>query len=216
MGSIASRKFREISTEYCRIPDSDPAFEEFSQYILPPTALLLDSALRIYPEATFREAAGGLLQLGFGLYQLISSDAHFSVERDGLASPFLIVLPYLGMATVNTVINILDPPYTVVTVLDISHAAREKYVHKRGSEAFLSPTGSSTGYFGPRDTLSDRYFPLTLPSHRQASTSNAKSLLNSESIQPFIAKNSILLPSCNLRPRSPQSSLSPNGQGTLA
>jgi hypothetical protein len=70
-----------------------------------------------------RDAIAGLLQLGFGLYQLlVSMDARFSVQKDGLASPYLLVLPYLGMAAVNTVINILDPPYSVITVLDISHA----------------------------------------------------------------------------------------------
>jgi hypothetical protein len=36
---LVPESFREISTEYCRIPESDPAFEEFYQYILPPTAL---------------------------------------------------------------------------------------------------------------------------------------------------------------------------------
>ena len=141
---------REVSTEYTRIPESDPAFDEFIQYVLPPTAVLLDKDLRIYPESMFREATAGLLQLGFGLYQLISSDAHFSVERDGLASPFLIVLPYLGMAAVNTVINILDPAYPVVTVLDISSRARHQLIHRlsRGHSITHSPASRSmNGYF---------------------------------------------------------------------
>jgi len=116
---------RETSTEYGRIPESDPAFETFYQFILPPTAVILDKNLRLYPGSVFREAAGGLLQLGFGLYQLISADARYSVARDGMASPFLLVLPYLGMAAVNTVINVMDPPYEVVTVLDVSPRARD-------------------------------------------------------------------------------------------
>jgi hypothetical protein len=116
---------REISTEYCRIPESDHAFDEFYQFILPPTATILDKTLRLHPGSVFREASGGLLQLGFGLYQLISDDARYSVARDGMASPFLLVLPYLGMAAVNTTINVIDPPYEAVTVLDISPQARE-------------------------------------------------------------------------------------------
>ena len=163
---------REISTEHLRIPESDYAFEEFNQYILPPTAVVLDNTLRIYPESMFREAAAGLLQLGFGLYQLISSDGRFSVERDGLASPFLIVLPYLGMAAINTTINILDPPYPVVTVLDISYAVRQDLIN-RMSPLFSSPPQSPSGYFRPRNTFSDRNFPLRLPEDRRHSPSNA-------------------------------------------
>ena len=117
-------------------------------------------------EGTFREAASGLLQLGFGLYQLVSQDAHFSVARDGLASPFLLVLPYLGMAAINTTINIIDPPYTVVTVLDISQAARHEFICRRNS-SFSSPTRSSTGYFLPQDTMADRNFRLRLPDRVQ-------------------------------------------------
>ena len=212
---LGPESFREISTEYCRIPKSDPAFEEFFQYILPPTALLLDPALRIYPEATFREAASGLLQLGFGLYQLVSSDGHFSVARDGLASPFLIVLPYLGMAAVNTVINILDPAYTVVTVLDVSHAARQKCIHKRESEVFLSPISSSTEYFGRRDTLSDRFFPLTLPNRGQPNTSKGEKLseLRVNTTLQGEKPNSPPLVQSPTSVRQP-SLLSPNGQGT--
>ena len=186
---LTPESFREISTEYNRIPESDPAFKEFFQYTLPPTAVLLDSEIRIYPESTFREAAAGLLQLGFGLYQLVSSDGQFSVERDGLASPFLIVLPYLGMAAINTVMNILDPPYTVVTVLDISSAARQKYLPNRESEVFLSPTGSSTGFFSPQDTNSDRYFPLTLPNPHQLNTSNGEKSPDSKSITTLQSEN---------------------------
>lgn len=141
---------REVSTEQTRVPESDPAFDELLQYILPPTAVVLDKELRIYPESMFREATAGLLQLGFGLYQLISSDAHFSVQRDGLASPFLMVLPYLGMAAVNTVINILDPAYPVITVLDISYRARRQLNHRlyQRWSGFNSPASRSmTGYF---------------------------------------------------------------------
>ena len=152
---------REVSTEHTRTPESDPAFHEYIQYILPPTALLLDKSLRIHPEAAFREAASGLLQLGFGLYQLISSDAQFSVLRDGLASPFLLVLPYLGMAMVNTTINIIDPPYTVVTVLDISPAARA-LLHHRDSGGYGSPR-SASGYFRPMDAISEGSFRLRMP-----------------------------------------------------
>jgi len=152
---------REISTEHTRTPESDPAFDEYIQYILPPTAVLLDKSLRIHPEAAFREAASGLLQLGFGLYQLVSSDAQFSVVRDGLASPFLLVLPYLGMAIVNTTINLIDPPYTVVTVLDISMAARG-LLHQRGSGGYTSPR-STSGYFRPMDSISEGSFRLRMP-----------------------------------------------------
>jgi len=154
---------KEISTEHCRIPQADPAFSQLTQWILPPTALLLDWTFRIYPESMFREAAAGLLQLGFGLYQLVSSDAHFSVQRDGLASPFLLVLPYLGMAGVNSVINILDPPYTVVTVLDVSPAARHHMVMSRSQSEASSPvlSRSSTMYFPTSHT-----FPLTPPAVR--------------------------------------------------
>ena len=131
---------REITTEHTRDPSYDPAFDEFSQYVLPPTAVLLDRSFRVYPESMFRDAAAGLLQLGFGLYQLVSSDAHMSVQKDGMASPYMLVLPYLGMAAVNTVINILDPPYSVVTVLDISHAARRLlYTNRAETDSCLSP-----------------------------------------------------------------------------
>jgi len=132
----------------------------------------LDNTLRIYPESMFREAAAGLLQLGFGLYQLISSDAHFSVERDGLASPFLIVLPYLGMAAINTTINIIDPPYPVVVVLDISYNVRQALINRRFS-SFSSPTQSPNGYFRPQDAFSDRNFPIRLPEDRRHSPPNA-------------------------------------------
>jgi hypothetical protein len=104
----------------------------------------------------FREASAGLLQLGFGLYQLVSEDAHFSVQRDGLASPYLLIMPYLGMAMVNSVINMLDPPYTVVTVLDISPHARH---HMMSSLAEMSaePSRRSTIEYFP----SSNTFPLT-------------------------------------------------------
>lgn len=169
---LSEANFREVSTEHTRIPESDYAFEEFIQYILPPTAVLLDRTLGIYPESMFRECAAGLLQLGFGLYQLISSDAHFSVGRDGLASPYLLVLPYLGMACVNTFINIIDPPYTVVTVLDISHAARRELMNR--TSVFSSPSSSPTGYFRPKYILSEPYFPLRLPDRGQSSSNAEK------------------------------------------
>lgn len=142
---------REITTEHTREPSCDPLFDEFSQFILPPNALLLDRSFRVYPESMFRDAAAGLLQLGFGLYQLVSTDAHLSVQKDGLASPYLLVLPYLGMAFVNTVINILDPAYPVVTVLDISHAARQfMYNNRSETGPYLSPAASIC----PNDTVS--------------------------------------------------------------
>jgi hypothetical protein len=126
---LPPKSFREVSTEYCREPSSDSAFEKFSQFVLPPTALLLDPTLRLYPESMFREAAAGLLQLGFGLYQLVSDDAKMSVEKDGLASPYLLVLPYLLMAAVNILVNVMDPPYSVVTVLDICKEARKVLIN---------------------------------------------------------------------------------------
>lgn len=133
--------FREVSSEYTRLPSSDPAFEEFSQYILPPTALILDNSFRVYPESKFRDAAVGLLQFGFGLYQVISSDARMSVEINGLASPYMLVLPYLGMALVNTCINILDPPYSVITVLDVSQRVSQAITFENDAAGFcLSPT----------------------------------------------------------------------------
>lgn len=149
---------REISTEYCRIPESDHAFDEFYQFILPPTATILDKTLRLHHGSVFREAAGGLLQLGFGLYQLISDDARYSVARDGMASPFLLVLPYLGMAAVNTTINILDPPYEAVTVLDISPQAREwlnrlrfgrEFSPRRDTRSTTDSNGTSVRYSIP-------------------------------------------------------------------
>lgn len=138
---LIGNNLREISTEHSREPSSDPAFENFSQYVLPPTALLLDPTFRVYPESMFREAAAGLLQLGFGLYQLISDDAKMSVKMDGLASPYLLVLPYLMMAAVNILVNVLDPPYSVVTVLDISKEARQALIDNDDSPA-LSPSSS--------------------------------------------------------------------------
>ena len=65
-----SEDVREITTEHSRLPSSDPLFEELAQFILPPTALLLDSSLRLYPEIMFREALAGLLQLGFGIVSI--------------------------------------------------------------------------------------------------------------------------------------------------
>ena len=189
---ISEVHFREITTEHHRIPSSDIAFEEYLQYILPPTALLLDKTFRIYPESMFREAAAGLLQLGFGLYQLISSDAHFSVERDGLASPFLIVLPYLGMAVVNTVMNILDPPYTVVTVLDISPAARQT-LNQRRSEVFLSPTRSSTGYFPPHNNFTDQAisYPDKSPNVNQPDPSSNEKAPDHQVTKPTIITGNV-------------------------
>ena len=163
-----SEDVREITTEHSRLPSSDPLFEELAQFILPPTALLLDSSLRLYPEIMFREALAGLLQLGFGLYQLISSDARYSVARDGLASPFMIVLPYLGMAAVNTVINVLDPPYSVVTVLDISPAARYAVSSRASQQQSLASSRGewSTGFFSRASSFTD-LFPLKLPSKKR-------------------------------------------------
>lgn len=213
---------REISTEHLRIPESDCAFEEFNQYILPPTAVVLDNTLRIYPESSFRDAAAGLLQLGFGLYQLISSDARFSVERDGLASPFLIVLPYLGMAAINTTINILDPPYPVVTVLDVSYAIRRDLINQRSS-LFSSPTQSPTGYFRPRDTFSDRNFPLRLPEARRHSppSTNEAPGLRIDTSRPLAQATSLpngqappLVQSSTTLPPSPFWSPNVSGPGT--
>ena len=172
-------KTREITTEHTRIPESDPAFQQLTQWILPPTALLLDWTFRVYPESMFREAAAGLLQLGFGLYQLVSSDAHFSVERDGLASPFLLILPYLGMAAVNSIINILDPPYTVVTVLDISPQARHHMIiSQTPSEASPVLSRSSTVFFP-----TSQAFPLTPPTARKVGGPRPEALLVDPSVQ---------------------------------
>lgn len=136
-------RFREVTSEHSRHPSSDPVFQEFLQYTLPPNALILDNSFRVYPESKFREAAAGLLQAGFGIYQLVSTDARISVQKNGLASPYLLVLPYLGMAIVNTAINILDPPYSAVTVLDISETARQASTFETNATTFsLSPTTS--------------------------------------------------------------------------
>ena len=168
---LSRGQFREITTEHSKIPESDPAFEELFQYILPPNALVLDKNLRLYPGSQFREACAGLLQLGFGLYQLISADARFSVQRDGMASPYLIVLPYLGMAAVNTVINLLDPPYAAVTVLDISPAARDAIFNPYRPQS-SGPTREMSGYFradhhSPRETIT-----LRLPERRENQPGN--------------------------------------------
>lgn len=156
---VVGNNLREISTEYTREPSSDPAFEVLSQFTLPPTALLLDPTFRVYPESMFREAVAGLLQIGFGLYQLVSDDAKMSVEKDGLASPYLLVLPYLGMAIVNIIVNVLDPPYSVITVLDISKPAREALMENYDLSSDLSPISSlgASEFFSsqiPRETSS--------------------------------------------------------------
>ena len=65
---------RKISTEHRRHTSTDAAFEEFQQYLLPATAVLFDEALELEADSSFKEAAVGLLQLGFGLYQLIGDD----------------------------------------------------------------------------------------------------------------------------------------------
>jgi hypothetical protein len=140
---LPPKSFREVSTEYCREPSSDPVFEKFSQFVLPPTALLLDPTFRVYPESMFREAAAGLLQLGFGLYQLVSDDAKMSVQKDGLASPYLLVLPYLLMAAVNILVNVMDPPYSVVTVLNICKEARKELINPDEDDESALPTISS-------------------------------------------------------------------------
>ena len=164
--------FREITTEHTREPSSDPLFDEFSQYVLPPTAVLLDRSFRVYPESMFRDAAAGLLQLGFGLYQLVSSDAHMSVQKDGMASPYLLVLPYLGMAAVNTVINILDPPYSVVTVLDISRAA-QRFLHTSRAEtdSYATPAMS----IDPNYSMSGPSFQSPRLETEQSASSRYKS-----------------------------------------
>jgi hypothetical protein len=166
---------REITTEYSRVPEADPAFDELLQYILPPTAVLLDKTFRVFPESVFREAAAGLLQLGFGLYQLVSDDARYSVARDGLASPFLIVLPYLGMATVNTIINVLDPPYPVVTVIDISPAARYEFVDQTRSDRYRSSTQSTNGDIRKQSEANPRSITLSLPNRPNRGESSTHS-----------------------------------------
>ena len=203
---------REVATEHTRVPESDPAFDEYVQYILPPTALLLDKSLRIHPEAAFREAASGLLQLGFGLYQLISSDAQFSVVRDGLASPFLLVLPYLGMAIINTTINLIDPPYTVVTVLDISPAARALLYH-RGSDGYTSP-GSTSGYFRPMEPISESSFRLRMPDNHNSVLDPKEGGLRVDTSAPTEKRGAIeMVQSPSLM--SPSTNFSPN-RNTLA
>jgi len=116
------------------------------------------------------------LQLGFGLYQLISQDARYSIERDGLASPFLIVLPYLGMAAVNTVINTFDPPYEVVTVLNVSERCQEHLKARHSPSLLLSPR-TTNGYTPSQDRISERSVsiaeaqadgPLEMPHHHQS------------------------------------------------
>src|SRR5579859_6969039 len=59
---LSDNQFREVVTEYNRTPEGDIAFDEYLQFILPPTAVVLDSKLRLHPGSLFREAAGGLLQ----------------------------------------------------------------------------------------------------------------------------------------------------------
>jgi hypothetical protein len=161
--------FREVSSEYTRLPSSDPAFEEFLQYILPPTALILDNSFRVYPESKFRDAAVGLLQFGFGLYQVISSDARMSVETNGLASPYMLVLPYLGMALVNTCINILDPPYSVITVLDVS---------QRVSQAITFENDAAGLCLSPATTIGPNNVQSSSPPRRLARVSSSTSTYN--------------------------------------
>jgi len=174
-------KLREISTEYAREPTCDPAFQEFYQYILPPTALLIDATFRVYPESMFREALAGLLQLGFGLYQLVSADAKMSVAKDGLASPYLLVLPYLGMAIVNIIVNIMDPPYSVITVLDISKRARQSL----NDHADFSPNLSPISSLSPADTFDRPNFFFREPSY--GGTSRQKDM---EETKPVIWEES--------------------------
>ena len=121
---IGTTKHCSIATEHSRTIVSDPAFEVFAQFALPPAAVVLDDTLRLYPGERLRDATVGILQLIFGLYQLISDDAQYSVSRDGLASPFLVLLPYWISAFINTFVNLIEPPYTAITVLDISTQAR--------------------------------------------------------------------------------------------
>jgi hypothetical protein len=213
--SLSRGQFREITTEYSRVPESDPAFEGLYQYILPPNALLLDKNLRLYPGSMFREACAGLLQLGFGLYQMISADARYSVNRDGMASPYLIVLPYLGMAAVNTVINLLDPPYAAVTVLDISAAAREA-IFPPQRPFFGGPTTKMSGYFRADHYPPNKSITLRLPDRGEKGTGNGTTTSTfkideekSSSPMPLVQSPG---PSESPSPSGPN--FSPSGKGT--
>jgi hypothetical protein len=69
-----------------------------------------------YPSSGVAQALFGLLQLGYGAYQVYTEYATSSINR-GLSSPYIVAVPYLFMSAVNLTANALVRPYTHIIVL---------------------------------------------------------------------------------------------------
>jgi len=91
--------------------------KRYYMYILPATSEFPGySHFKIYPSSNVMRQFIALMQIGFAIYSLF---IHFSgsIQKSGLSSPFLIVLPYLIMSVVNLICSFLVNSYPHVAAL---------------------------------------------------------------------------------------------------
>jgi hypothetical protein len=107
---------------------------------------------RISPQSSMLQKAVALIQL-FLSARSIYNARHAFLQTDGLSSPFLVVVPYLLMTTINLVANMLVGSYTQIVVLPMKQDKLPKpnqvYIgHWEGEECerviTLAPRGASS------------------------------------------------------------------------
>lgn len=111
--------------------------KRYVAYILPPTARFPG-----YENHKISTSSSVLPQI-IGTLQLVLSGRQIylqfqtSFRKDGLSSPYVIVIPYFLMTLVNLLANMLVSSYTNITVLPMAKdklpALNKAYVHETGS-----------------------------------------------------------------------------------
>jgi hypothetical protein len=95
----------------------DDSHSRYVPFILPPRTRFPDyEEYRIAPQSNALTKIIAIVQLVLSTWQLV---LHYgdSMKKNGLASPFLVVVPYLLMTFINLIANMLVGSYPQVTVL---------------------------------------------------------------------------------------------------
>jgi len=115
----------------------DGKFQKYVPFVLPPTTRFPGYRnFRISPSAAGLGQIVGVVQIVLSSRQLYLNYSD-SLLTDGLSSPYVSVIPYILMSTVNLVTNTLVGSYTQVTVLPMARDTLPK-----DNEVFIAGSGA--------------------------------------------------------------------------